>query len=862
MSTSPSSASSNPTNQDTPSMTASLISSPPFPRLWSEKEVKNWLEAVGFSEVASVSEENGIDGTVLVNLDSESLRDLGMAKVGRRLKLIRLINELTSGTNLSMLTQEEVIKPNGLGKVDLESHVLSTFNNQDERISHLEEELWELRAFTRILRERSSSIASFNSSWATHTSCKEQDATSIIHASPAGTPKLANIPGTWKIHTKELPPVLVFQPSPDMVGQKLDNSQNEFDLCSPNCLVPKSRRRRSNSDPSLIEKNQNLILDSNNLAANSSPTSLSSHNSLTPKSHQFPFNPQYSSSTSLSSTTKNPWSRNPPTSATSSGTANSNRQSTYGLLELRRKFSYSKLEAASTSSPNLTASTPKATTGLGVSQSALMVAKKPSLLTRPIRPNMHSTSTSPPSDMNMTEDLRHSAEARSRAHEKLSGMSRSASTSNLRTPHSVAESQPALNAETSIRVKSNNEETVIEVLINHLSSFYLDDPYAWSKHVLIVRKQGTPFTENSLSYDQIPLKVYRSFKSREGVDFAIRSIEELPSPLRSIRGCRKRDNMSISTDEFIAGDTGEGYESLDASHQPQPYGLAICGYQSDLPDELSIKPGQTFAIRDHSKTRYLIERDASSMSSTSPLSVLTSSASSINSITPSPTRTFSQNTDSIGWVPKNCILETSRSICSFAPNGVTSLKNLISNPIDTMEDIFDKTRLTTAKICLISFQPLSHHWSGELLHLRQGEILRAFNSKNHSHWTYCLRESTGERGWCPNWILSPNLQVFTQGAIKLRNYLHNQQVNLGSSQSSVGNEGGKSPHGSLRSASLRSPRPQPIAITRLAGRPLQSNEDVTSSLGSAVSLERSATDGARRSLHFSPRSRRAHINPI
>ncbi|KAH9815541.1 hypothetical protein DFH28DRAFT_968230 [Melampsora americana] len=733
MSTSPSSASSNPTNQDTPSMTTSLINSPPCPRLWSEKEVKKWLEAVGFSEVASVSEGRmELMEPVLVNLDSESLRDLGMAKVGRRLKLIRLINELTSGVNLSVLSHEELITPYGSGKVDLESHVLSTFNNQDERISHLEEELWELRAFTRILRERSSSIASFNSSWATHTSCKDQDALSILHASPA-----------------DLPPVLIFQSSPNTVGQNLDTPHNEFDLCSPSCLIP-------------------------------NPTSLSSHNSLTPKSYQFPSNTQNPSSTSLSSNTKNPCA-----------TANTNRQSsTYGLLELRRKFSYSKLEAASMSSPNLTASTPKATTGLGASQSGLMVARKPSLLTRPTRSPMLYTSTLPSSDMNMTEDLRYSTEARSRAHDKLSGMSRSASTSNLRTAQSLVESKPPLNSETSIRVKSNNEETVIEVLINHLSSFYLDDPYAWSKHVLIVRKKGTTFTENSLSYDQIPLKVYRSFKSREGVDFAIRSIDELPSPLRSIKACRKRENRSISTDQFIAGDTDEGNESSDTLRQPHPHGLAICGYQSDLVDEISIKPGQTFIIRD-------------------------SVTSSIASISPSPTRTFNHNTDSIGWAPKNCILETTRSICSFAPNGVTSLKNLISNPIDTMEDIFDKTRLTTAKICLISFQSLSHHWSGELLHLRQGEILRAFDSKTHSHWTYCLRESTGERGWCPNWILSSNLQVFTQGVIKLRNYLHNQQ----------------SPHGSLRSASLRSPRPQPIAVTRLAGRSQQSNEEVTSALG-------------------------------
>jgi hypothetical protein len=75
-------------------------------------------------------------------------------------------------------------------------------------------------------------------------------------------------------------------------------------------------------------------------------------------------------------------------------------------------------------------------------------------------------------------------------------------------------------------VKSNTEQTVIEVLSNHLSSFlYADKPHAWSKHVLLIRINDVK--EYCLSYDDIPFKVYRSFTSRDGVDFAIRSIDAL-----------------------------------------------------------------------------------------------------------------------------------------------------------------------------------------------------------------------------------------------------------------------------------------------------------------------------------------------
>jgi hypothetical protein len=151
-----------------------------------------------------------------------------------------------------------------------------------------------------------------------------------------------------------------------------------------------------------------------------------------------------------------------------------------------------------------------------------------------------------------------------------------------------------------MRVKSHTDQTVIEVLSNHLSTFYVDEPHAWCKHVLLLRIND--LKEYCLSYDDIPLKVYRSFKSREGVDFAIRSIDEIPSPLRLSANSRRK-NLSFNLDEELLtpGSSNSGLEGerrrVEAETKPLAYGLAICGYQASALGELTIKAGESFKLK-------------------------------------------------------------------------------------------------------------------------------------------------------------------------------------------------------------------------------------------------------------------------
>jgi class 3 adenylate cyclase len=53
-----------------------------------------WLRSLGLGEYEAIFRENDIDETVLPNLTAEDLKDLGVASVGHRLKLLEAIAAL------------------------------------------------------------------------------------------------------------------------------------------------------------------------------------------------------------------------------------------------------------------------------------------------------------------------------------------------------------------------------------------------------------------------------------------------------------------------------------------------------------------------------------------------------------------------------------------------------------------------------------------------------------------------------------------------------------------------------------------------------------------------------------------------
>ena len=61
-------------------------------------DVGGWLRSLGLEEYEKAFRENKVDAAVLPKLTAEDLRDLGVAAVGDRRKLLEAIEGLRSGT--------------------------------------------------------------------------------------------------------------------------------------------------------------------------------------------------------------------------------------------------------------------------------------------------------------------------------------------------------------------------------------------------------------------------------------------------------------------------------------------------------------------------------------------------------------------------------------------------------------------------------------------------------------------------------------------------------------------------------------------------------------------------------------------
>ena len=58
------------------------------------QQITDWLEKLGMSEYAQRFADNDIDFSILGDLTDQHLKDLGVASLGHRLKILRAIAEL------------------------------------------------------------------------------------------------------------------------------------------------------------------------------------------------------------------------------------------------------------------------------------------------------------------------------------------------------------------------------------------------------------------------------------------------------------------------------------------------------------------------------------------------------------------------------------------------------------------------------------------------------------------------------------------------------------------------------------------------------------------------------------------------
>jgi hypothetical protein len=60
------------------------------------QQIADWLEKLGMSEYAQRFADNDIDFSILGDLTDQHLKDLGVASLGHRLKILRAIAELAA----------------------------------------------------------------------------------------------------------------------------------------------------------------------------------------------------------------------------------------------------------------------------------------------------------------------------------------------------------------------------------------------------------------------------------------------------------------------------------------------------------------------------------------------------------------------------------------------------------------------------------------------------------------------------------------------------------------------------------------------------------------------------------------------
>ncbi|KAJ9062837.1 hypothetical protein DSO57_1006285 [Entomophthora muscae] len=72
----------------------------PHPTLWNNDQVVEWLKQVGFESVSGLFKDNEITGDILLKLDLNSLKDIGILAFGKRFNLNNAINSLKNKYDL------------------------------------------------------------------------------------------------------------------------------------------------------------------------------------------------------------------------------------------------------------------------------------------------------------------------------------------------------------------------------------------------------------------------------------------------------------------------------------------------------------------------------------------------------------------------------------------------------------------------------------------------------------------------------------------------------------------------------------------------------------------------------------------
>ncbi|TKY87921.1 hypothetical protein EX895_003017 [Sporisorium graminicola] len=749
---------------------------------WSEQQVVDWLTTVGLSKYARDFKTNGISGDVLILLDEEALKDIGVVTIGQRLALLSAIYRLKQQFGIPIQEGDWVPKAVEAQEQATNSlttaHMASALRQRDDRIRLLESQILRLADYLARFQQDMASVARHvgvkahsidtpitlvsNSLHSQHSS--ESSASSM--SGFASNPDLASTASSSLPMESPTSRNFTGLVSPTRTGfsYPAGHAMSGFKPATVTSARSDSIGGNSPMTPTTTAAQSYAANPSNAAAAGDLSPTQSTH-SATPTSlgsqpgfsHQLPSQQQ----------------QQQPLSAGSTSMVSPTRR-------LAHQNSLAQPDAPGPSRPRagslgaataLSSSTsPFANTGAGSAISASSAAS--TTLERDARKDA--------SAIALTEPSPKSAVA------PASGSSTSVATSAAANTGS-SDSNPYK----SFRVTL--DDPCYKVLPAALKKYKINDD--WRKYALFICYGKT---ERCLSYDEKPLLLFQKLKENEQSPvFMLRHIRDVKSPIAIAEAkaasklqerekgggspTKKRSAPRADRRRVIAGtpppgalvtnvsnpvEVGPAADLPERNKVTRTYAVAIYPYMPERDDEFDVNVGDTFVVINKAKGWWIVQRDAKRDGAGDVVySVPASEASSSedSGITYSNYRAEHAS----GWVPAGCLLETSRPLSSIveaeavSPSHMRTGPSTISNPstptvlasgaqMDAKRASIPPALITstsTPGIMLMDYQSAE----GDL-DLRKDERLRVF--KRYNHWSYCVQEREGHaRGWVPSWYI-------------------------------------------------------------------------------------------------------------
>ncbi|KAK9368680.1 hypothetical protein V1509DRAFT_622448 [Lipomyces kononenkoae] len=125
---------------------------------WDVQEVGSWLEQIGLWQYRDSFMENDITGEVLIHLDHDFLKDLGVSSIGHRLQILRAVYNIKIAQDIPIEAGQFI--PLSLSEQEAADHetvdvqrLMKSLEIRDRRIMHAEQEIKRLMENYSRLRE-------------------------------------------------------------------------------------------------------------------------------------------------------------------------------------------------------------------------------------------------------------------------------------------------------------------------------------------------------------------------------------------------------------------------------------------------------------------------------------------------------------------------------------------------------------------------------------------------------------------------------------------------------------------------------------------------------------------------------------